>query len=183
MANALGQSTYVIDQGGKSSGMSLTLPKAVGNAPKAIVAGAPGAIPGIVLNYEAADSTGGGPMVLVGSIGKEGGATIEQVVTGADTAIRAFSPGAQITAADGPIPGSKRITSVGQQAFSIGGANQNQDGRTDVLIVPTPTHTAIVIYRSTNAAAQPKQFQESVELSIRTIKVDAAAAPAAPAAS
>lgn len=156
-----------------STGISLTLPKAVGAAPKA-AAGVPGAVDGIVLYYEAEGGGGNGPLALIGGVPAAEG-PVDKVVSTITGAFQTIAPGVTPQMSD-PKATIKRLSFVGGQTFAGG---QSAPGRSDVLVISSASHIAIVIFRAADAADTAKTFSAAVDATITTIQGDAAnAAPA-----
>jgi hypothetical protein len=181
LGELLGSAVTVPDKNSQSTGVSLTLPKAVGGN-MAAAAGMPGAVEGIVGAFDAGGN-GGGPMALIGGVPIAEGPA-DKVTAAVDAALRAIAPGATVTMPDTGRADVKRISVVGPQTFNIKAdanaapAPQNVPGWSDAFIVTAPQHVAIIIFRTSDANDADKSFREAVDAAARTIQVGTAAPPA-----
>jgi len=169
-AELLGSAITIPDKAGQSTSISLTLPRAVGASMKG--AAGPGVVDGIAGMFEADGSNGAGPLVFVGGVPAAQG-PVEKVVGVVTAVIQGVAPGVNPQVSDAG-PNIKRITAVGAQSFSIGGAPQSVPGRTDAVVITSGTHIAILVFRATDANA--KALEDGVNASLSTV---AGAAPLA----
>jgi hypothetical protein len=179
LAELLGTAVTIPDKANQSTGVSLTLPKAVGST-MAATAGLPGVVDGIVGVFNGGANSGG-PMLLFGAVPVAEG-PIEKVQATLDATYRALAPGTPVTTPDTGRPDLRRISIVGPQAFpnpADPNAAQNAGGISEIFILSTPQHFVILVFRAADANDTNHTFREAVEASIRTLKHDAPAAPAA----
>lgn len=164
-------------KGGAGTGVSFTLPQVLGKTADLKALAGPLNVDGLVGMYEAANGNGGGPMLLIGGVPAAEG-PLEKVVANVTAALQGVAPGQQPQASD-VRPSVKRLLVVGEQAFSVGGMNQNLPGRTEAYVVSGPQHIAILIFRVSDANDPQKAFEGQINAAIGSLQGDAA--PAAPA--
>jgi hypothetical protein len=162
------------DKAGASTGVSFMLPQVLGRGtdPLKALAG-PLKVDGLAGMYEAASGNGGGPLLLLGGVPAAEG-PLQAVADKVTAAMQAVAPGQQVQQGD-VRPTVKRLLVVGQQAFNVGGMDQNLPGRTEAYVIGSPTHIAILVFRATDANDPQKSFEEQINAAIGTLQGDGAA--------